>query len=73
MRPTVKFYKHMTLYHQQQLREYGGSRLAEELGVSRQAVSSWIKRRQIPPDRVRRVEALTGIKARYLSPHHYRE
>lgn len=41
------------------------SRLAEKLGVSQQAVSSWLKGRALPePERMAEIEKLLGIPMR---------
>jgi DNA-binding transcriptional regulator YdaS (Cro superfamily) len=43
-------------------------KLAEQLGVSQQAVQKWVKRGYVPPGRVVEIEALTGVpRAKLLS------
>jgi DNA-binding transcriptional regulator YdaS (Cro superfamily) len=46
-----------------------GSRLADALGVTRQAISLWDK---IPIERVIKVEELTGIPREHLRPDFFR-
>jgi DNA-binding transcriptional regulator YdaS (Cro superfamily) len=51
------------------IRALGGRRrLAEELGVTRQAVEGW---RRVPVGHVLRIEALTGISRQDLRPDVY--
>jgi DNA-binding transcriptional regulator YdaS (Cro superfamily) len=46
----------------------GGSKLAEKLGLTRQAIYQW---QRIPPERVQRVEEVTGIPRHQLRPDLY--
>lgn len=39
---------------------------ARALGVTHQAVTSWRKKRRIPPQRAAAIEALYGVDRRYL-------
>ncbi len=43
--------------------------LAEQLGVSQQAVSIWLRRGWVPLRRAQEIEALTGVgRARLINP-----
>lgn len=53
---------------QQDIRAFGGGRLATALGVTPQAVSYWLKKGRIPPCRVPDVERVTGIDRHVLCP-----
>ena len=48
----------------------GYSKLAEALQISRQAVAKW-RHRQIPAERVREVERISGVSRQILRPDLY--
>jgi len=47
--------------------------LAHRLGLKQPSVNRWFKRGRLPPDRVREVEAATGIPAEKLCPEIFRK
>lgn len=53
------------------IRSYGISRLAADLGLSKQAVSSWVINKKIPAERVLEVEFHTGIGRTEMRPDLY--
>ena len=47
------------------------TRLARAVGVTRQAVSSWLEVGNVPPRHVLKVEQMTGIPRHQLNPEIY--
>lgn len=49
----------------------GKAALARNLGVSRQAVQQWARRKKLPAEKCRQAEALTGIPRAEFRPDIY--
>lgn len=45
--------------------------LAEALGITQGAISQWLRNGQLPLERVRDIERVTGIPAEKLRPDHF--
>tara|TARA_Y100000034_G_scaffold132488_2_gene195602 strand:- start:2099 stop:2329 length:231 start_codon:yes stop_codon:yes gene_type:complete len=57
----------------QTIKDINQSSVAQELNISQQAVSQWVKAGRVPAGRVLDVEKITGISRHVLNPVIYPE